>query len=148
MAILVKSDSCDKVDQFTKPLLTQIGIGVNLGQNAFEWRIDFLDGFHGLVNELADLRLLGPILKELPACFLGHEEDIVGQVFVSVLRVGPFKLALTFFQFLVQVVEGVGDVFEKDQPQNDMLILRRIHIVAQLIRRRPERSFQFVVICH
>lgn len=60
--------------------------------------------------------LLGPVLKELPAGFLGHEEDIVGQVFVPILRVRPFELSFTLFQFLMQVVEGVGDGFKKDQP--------------------------------
>ena len=39
-------------------------------------------------------------------------------------------------------LEGVGDVFEEDQPECDMLVVGRLHVAAQLVRRRPELGFE------
>ena len=36
------------------------------------------------------------------------------------------------------LLEGVGDVLEKDQPQHDGLVLGRIHVVAELVGREAE----------
>jgi hypothetical protein len=41
-------------------------------------------------------------------------------------------------QLFVEFVEGIGDVLEKDQPQHDVLVLRRVDVLAQLGRRLPK----------
>ena len=38
--------------------------------------------------------------------------------------------------------EGIGDVLEKDQAQNDVLVLGRVHVVAQRVGGGPELSFE------
>ena len=35
-------------------------------------------------------------------------------------------------------LEGIGEVHEEDQAEHDMLILSRVHVVAQRVGRRPE----------
>ncbi len=41
-------------------------------------------------------------------------------------------------QLGVLLLEGVGDVLEEDQPEDDVLVLTRIHRAAQRVRSRPE----------
>jgi hypothetical protein len=31
------------------------------------------------------------------------------------------------------VLEGVGDVLQEDQAEDDVLVFRRVHVVAQLV---------------
>jgi hypothetical protein len=35
-------------------------------------------------------------------------------------------------------LKSVGDVLEKDQTENNMLVLGRVHVVAESIRSGPE----------
>ena len=39
-------------------------------------------------------------------------------------------------------LEGVGDVFEENQAEDDMLILRRVHVVAELVGSEPELGLE------
>ena len=34
------------------------------------------------------------------------------------------------------------DVFEEDQPQDDVLVFRSVHVVAQLVGSEPELGFE------
>ncbi len=71
-----------------------------------------------------------------------HEEDInlgVGVLILHIVIVG--------FQFAVSFLELVRDVFEKDKPQHDVLILGGVHVPAQDIRRRPDLLFEADVGC-
>jgi hypothetical protein len=38
--------------------------------------------------------------------------------------------------------ETIGDVLEEDEAENDMLILRRIHVVAELVGGKPELGLE------
>jgi len=38
--------------------------------------------------------------------------------------------------------EGVGDVFEEDEAEDDVLVFRRVHVVAQLVGGEPERGLE------
>jgi hypothetical protein len=53
-------------------------------------------------------------------------------------------LALRFlrFEFGVFRVEGVGDVLEKDQAEDDVLVLCRVHVVAQSVCGRPKLALE------
>ena len=39
-------------------------------------------------------------------------------------------------------LEGVGDVFEEDQPEDDVLVFRRVHVVAQLVSGGPKLGLE------
>ena len=38
--------------------------------------------------------------------------------------------------------EAVGDVLEKDQAENDVLILGRIHVTTELVGSEPKLGFK------
>ena len=42
----------------------------------------------------------------------------------------------------VVFLEGVGDVFEEDQAEDDVLVFRRVHVVAKLVGHQPELLFK------
>ncbi len=42
----------------------------------------------------------------------------------------------------VVLLEGVGDVFEEDQAEDDVLVFRRVHVVAELVGGEPELGFE------
>jgi len=44
-------------------------------------------------------------------------------------------------------LEGVGDVFEEDEAEDDVLVFRRVHVVAELIRSEPELLFKAKIRC-
>ena len=115
--------------------LSRRGSGVVLGQHALEGGVVPLDGDHGVVDDLADGGLLGVGLEVRPAGLLGHPEDVHGPVLVGVLRVGP--LVLLGVELGVLLLEGVGDVLEEDQAQDDVLVFGGVHVAPELVRRRP-----------
>ncbi len=39
-------------------------------------------------------------------------------------------------------LEGVGDVFEEDEAEDDVLVFRRVHVVAQLVGGEPELGLE------
>jgi len=39
-------------------------------------------------------------------------------------------------------LEGVGDVFEEDKAEDDVLVFRRVHVVAQLVGGEPELGLE------
>ena len=75
-----------------------------------------------------------------PARFFRHPKNIGGEVFVFVLRVRAF--ALLRDQFGVLLIEGVGDVLEEDEAEDDVLVFGRVHVVAQLVSGEPELGFE------
>ena len=40
------------------------------------------------------------------------------------------------------LLEGVGDVFEEDEAEDDVLVLSRIHVVAELVGGEPELGLE------
>ena len=133
---IAQADGADQVDQFAQPLLVERRPGVVLGQDAFEPGVVALDGDHRLIDQLADGRLLGLVLEMRPAGLLRHPEDVFGPVFVGVFGIGPFVLGGQ--KPLVHLLERVGDVLQEDQPEHDVLVLRRVHVVAELVGGEPE----------
>ena len=57
--LVAEADVADQVDQLAEALLVERGSGVVLGQHALERGVVALDGDHGVVDDLADGRLLG-----------------------------------------------------------------------------------------
>src|SRR5258708_7920967 len=71
-----------------------------------------------------------------PARLFWHPEDVDGTVLVGVFRVGALgslRLELGVLRF-----EGVGDVLEEDQPEDDVFVFGRVHVVAQCVGSGPE----------
>ena len=73
-----------------------------------------------------------------PAGIGGHPEDVLGFVFVGVFGVGPGVVALAGEELGAVFLEGVGDVFEEDEAEDDVLVFGRVHVGAELIGGEPE----------
>ena len=58
--------------------------GIALGQDALELGVFLFDFGHGLVDALADVRLLGGGLHYMPACRCGYPKHAFRRVFVAV----------------------------------------------------------------
>ena len=135
-----QADVADQVDELAEALLVQVGPGVLLGQHALERRVVALDGRHGVVDRLADGRLprFGP--QPRPARLRRHPEDVGRPILIGVFGVGP--LVAFRLQRRVALLEGVGDVLEEDEAQDDVLVLGGVHVVAQRVGRGPELRFK------
>jgi len=72
----------------------------------------------------------------------GHPEDVLGFVFVGVLGIGSGVVALAGEELGAVFLEGVGDVFEEDEAEDDVLVFRRVHVVAELIGSEPELGLE------
>src|SRR5450830_665134 len=143
-------DGADEVDELTELLLVDDGACVVFAQHALEARVLALDGHHGVVDELADLGLLGVGLQVAPARLARHPEDVVGEVLVAVFgvdaglagaagRKAPGGLLLGLRQQgRVLLLERVRDVLEEDEAERHMLVLGRVHVAAHLVRGGPE----------
>src|SRR5205823_4155385 len=79
-------------------------------------------------------------LQVLPARFLRDPEDAGGAVFIAIF--GVSALLLLGRELGVLGLEGVGDVLEENQAENDVLVFRRIHVVAQRIGGSPKLGFE------
>ena len=130
------ADVGDHVDELAEPPLVEGRAGVVLGQHILERRIIALDPGHRIVDRLADGRLPCMRLEMAPAGLGRHPEDVFGAVLVRVL--GGGTLRLLGFQAGVPFLEGIGNVFEKDQPEDDVLVLGCVHCAAQGIGHRPQ----------
>ena len=138
---VAEADVADQVDELAEPLLVEAGAGVVLGQHALERRVVALDGDHRVVDELADRGLRGVGLEVRPAGLLRHPEDVGGAVFVGVFGVGALRLAAASSSACLRL-EGVGDVLEEDQAEDDVLVLGRVHVVAQRVGGRPQLGLE------
>ena len=125
-----------EVDELAEARLVEPGPRVVLGQHALERRVVALDGGHRVVDEGADRRLRGGGLEGRPTGLLGHPEDRGGPVLVGVLGIGA--VCLIGLELGVLGLEGVADVLEEDQAQDDVLVLGGVHVVAQGVGRLPE----------
>jgi len=89
------------------------------------------------------------IPESLPPRRRRHPEDIRAGVAVAVLQrlrllgwiVGKVQLGgrvgKQSCDHASPLLKGIGDVLEKNQPEYQMLVLCRIHLGAQLVRRLP-----------
>ena len=134
--LVAHPDVADHVDELAEPLLVEAGTGVALGQHVLEHGVVALDCGHRVVHEPADDGLLGLGLEMAPARLRRHPEDVLGPILVGVLRIG--SLVLLGLESGVHLLEGVGDVLEEDEPENDVLVLGRIHRAAQSVGHAPQ----------
>ncbi len=71
-----------------------------------------------------------------------HPEDVLGLVFVGVFGIGACVVAFAGDELGAHFLEGVGDVFEEDEAEDDVLVFRRVHVVAQLVGGEPELGLE------
>lgn len=136
--LVAQADGGDQVDDLAESSLVEGRAGVVLGQHTLENLVVAFDGGHRVVNERAYLGTLGVFLEIRPAGLGWHPEDIVGKVFVLVLGIREF-IILERREFLH---ESVGDVFQEDQAEDDMLVFSGVHVAPKLIRRSPKFVFK------
>ena len=75
------------------------------------------------------------VFRCAPAGFRRHPEDVLGDVFVAVLG----GLGSPFGQNRrMALLEGVGDVFQKDEAQDDVLVFGGVHAAAQGVCHAPK----------
>ena len=94
-----------------------------------------LDTNHGAVDELADGGLARLGLQMSPAGLRRHPEDVLGDVLVAVL--GSFGAPFGQNRRMA-LLEGIGDVFQEDEAQDDVLVLGGVHAAAQGVRHAPK----------
>jgi hypothetical protein len=70
-------------------------------------------------------------LEAGPAGLFGHPEDIVGAVFVLVFR----RLIVLGQELGAFGLKGVGDLFKEDEAEDDVLVIGRLQVLAQLVGR-------------
>ncbi|CAN5721490.1 hypothetical protein BH23CHL3_BH23CHL3_06470 [soil metagenome] len=76
------------------------------------------------------------VLQHVPAGVRRHPEQPLGDIFVLVLGIGA--LVRFRLEVAVSLIEGVGDVLEEDQPQNDVLVFGGVHVTAERISSPPQ----------
>ena len=149
----VEADVADDVHESAEPDFVEAGPGVIARQHAFERGILALNRAHRIVNDLADLRRLGLGLDGVPAGFGRQPEDIRGEIFVAILGGfgalrfvldEPFALGIgeAEQQLLAFFLEGVGDVFQEDEAEADVLVFRGVHVPAHLVGGGPKLGFK------
>jgi len=136
--LVAEADGADEVDELAEAALIEGFTGVVLGEDALEGGILFFDGEHGVVEELADAGLLGGGLQLRPAGGFGNPEDVFGGVFVTVFGVSV-RLG---GESGVALLEGVRNVFEEDEAEDDVLVVGGVHIAAQLVGGLPKSLFE------
>ncbi len=153
VGLVAQADVADHVDELAEALLVEPRVGVILGQHALERGVVALHGKHGVVHRLADGGQLRARQQERPTGLFGHPESIDGPILIRVFRVGA--LSAFCFQPAVLLFEGIRDVFEEDQPEDDVLVLGCVHVAAQRVGRFPELVFETevrggvaVLVCH
>ena len=129
-------DVAHHIDYLPQAGLVQGGSGVVLGQHVLEHRVIPFDGRHCIVNQPTDGGLTGLALERLPPSLARNPEDTLGTVLIWVLGVGA--LILLRFQLYVGFLEGIGDVLEENQTENDVLVLG-----ASMLPRRASAILQY-----
>ena len=139
---VAEADGADEVDEFAETVLVERGAGVVLGEDAFEAGVIAFDGEHGVIEEFADAGLVGAGLELEPTGFARDPEDVFGLVFVGVFGVGAGVVALASFEAGAHFFEGVGDVFEEDEAEDDVFVFGGVHVIAEFIGGEPEFGFE------
>ena len=131
--LVAHSDVADKIDQLAEPPLVERRPGVVAGQHVLERRVLTLDGGHRLIDGQADggLPRLRPQIR--PASFGRRPED--GDVLVATLG---GVLAPLGENGRVALFEGVGDVLQEEEAEDDVLVFGGVHRSAQRIGHRPQ----------
>jgi len=103
----------------------------SLGSTLLSCRVVAFDAGHGVIHELADGAMLDLRLQMRPTCLGRHPEDVLRAVLIRVLKV--VALRLFGLKNSVLFLEGIGDVLEKNNAEDDVLVFGGIHAAAQCV---------------
>ena len=118
----------DLIYEPSEHFLVQRGPGVVLGQHAVQRGVVPFDARHGVVHQRSDNGLSSLGFQVRPARLGRHPEDAFGAVLVRVLGICTLRdLCLELRMFLL---EGVGDVLQEDQAEDDVLVFGGVHAAA------------------
>jgi len=53
-----------------------------------------------------------------------------------------FRISQLTIDLLAALLERIGDVLKEDEAEGDVLVLRRVHVPAHLVRRLPQRLLE------
>lgn len=140
----------EQVHDFAQTSLVELLACEVLRQDALELVVLGLDLAHGLVDGLADLGRVRGRCDGLPAGALGNEEDVLTRVFVAVL----LEALSLLNEFLVFLVELVGDVLQEDEAEHDVLVFGSVDVAAQLVGSAPDLFLEadlggiVLLLCH
>ena len=118
--------------------------GVVARQLALEVRVVALDGEDGVVDQRGDVGAGGLVLEVRPARLGRHPEDALGGVLVAVFEQAFELLAADAvasqlgLELVAAGLEGVGDVLEEEQAEDDVLVLGGVDLPAQGVGGLPE----------
>ena len=143
-ALTLEPDAGDQVDQPLHLLGRDAPAGIIAWELPFQVRVVALDCKDGVVDEGSDVRARRLILQAGPTCFGWHPEDSLGGVLVAALQ-QQIELRATdslSFQFASEFVAArlkrVGDVLQKEQAENNVLVLGSIDLPTQRVSSPPE----------
>jgi hypothetical protein len=69
---------------------------------------------------------------------VGTQKNILGPIFVGIFRIRSVVVAFTGNEFNAVFLKSVGNILEKNQAKNDVLVFGSVHVVAELIGGLPE----------
>ena len=121
--MLLHVDIGEEVYNITKALLVQFRTSEIFGKDALQSVILLLDKAHGLIDLDSDFRGVGIGRDNFPASLLRYPENALAGVLVLILL---HSIAFCN-EFLITLLESVGDIFQKNKTENNMLILGSIH---------------------
>ena len=124
--------------------MSRAGAAVVLGQHVLEHGIVPLDGGHGVVDGPPYGRLARLRLQLRPSRLGRHPEDALGAVLVGVF--GVRALIALSLQLGVGLLEGVGDVLEEDQAEDDVLVLSGVHAAPKRVGHAPQLGLEALAV--
>ena len=136
----------EQIQQLRQAPLIDVRAVEQSRQRALQRRVVAHQQIHGLVDPLADGLValnLGLGDQRVPPGVRIDPEHAVPGVLVRILQrfsqlVGAVVLAQFVLNRRAALIEGVRDVLEEDEPQDDVLVLRRVHGAAQLVGGLPQ----------
>jgi hypothetical protein len=142
MVLVLEREVGEQLDDLAEPDLIGLRPGIVLGQHAFEARVFGFEQQHRLVEQLADGRLdAGSVLlDESPPRPVGHPEDVVADIKITL--VDERRLLGIGERAGAPLLETVRDVFQENEAERDVFVLRSVHIAAQFVSRGPQRRLK------
>jgi len=128
-----EADGGDEVDEFAEAVLVEAGAGVVFGSTPSRRGSSRSMATMASSTILPMVGCLALAWRWDQRAFGGHPEDVLGFVFVRVFRIGPRVVAFARHELGAVLLEGVGDVFQEDEPEDDVLILSSVHVVAEFV---------------
>lgn len=130
----------DEIHELPEPLLVELRPAVILRQNALERRVVPLDRDHCIVERLPNLGELGLVLQIRPPRLGRNPEDALAAILVRILGIRP--LVDLREELPMPLVECIRNILEKHEPEHDMLVLGRVHVVPKLVRSLEQRALE------